>query len=190
MRPLRLRFDGILNALAFGRPRDYNVAPQPLQEGIVVLSFAVHEAPNPPADRLERAVGLLFLKDGFSWPAALFTPLWLIAHRLWWALLGYLALVGLLFAAGSALALDAGWVVLGLAALNLFVGLEAAPLRTWSLTRRGFSDLGSVTGRTLPECERRFIEAWLPAQPIIAPGVEGRDHADRWWRWRPLSMRA
>jgi Protein of unknown function (DUF2628) len=156
---------------------------------IVVLTFAVHEAPIPPADRVERAANLLFVKDAFTWPAALFTPLWLIVHRLWWPLLGYLALVALLLESASALALDPGWIVLGLAALNLLVGLEAAPLRMWSLVRRGFSDLGSVTGRTLPECERRFIEAWLPAQPIIAPGVDERNHADRWWRLRPLSMR-
>jgi hypothetical protein len=154
-----------------------------------VLSFAVHEAPNPPADRVERAVSLRFVKDAFTWPAALFTPFWLLAHRMWWALLGYLALVALLLVAGSVLALDAGWIVLGLAALNLLVGMEAAPLRMWSLARRGFSDLGSVTGRARPECERRFIEAWLPAQPIIAPGVEERNRADRWWRWRPPSMR-
>lgn len=153
-----------------------------------MLSFAVHEAPNPPADRIERAAGLLFVKDAFSWLAALFTPLWLIAHRLWLPLLGYLALVAMLLAAGSVLPLDAGWIVLGLAGLNLLVGFEAAPLRMWSLARRGFRDLGSVTGKTLAECERRFIEAWLPAQPIIAPGSEEPDHGGGWWRFRALFM--
>jgi hypothetical protein len=153
-----------------------------------VLSFAVHEAPNPPADRIERAASLLFVKDAFTWSAALFGPLWLIAHRLWGPLLGYLGVVALLLAAGSVLMLDPGWIVLALAALNLLVGLEAAPLRMWSLSRRGFRDLGSVTGKTLPECERRFIEAWLPAQPIITPGNEAPRHGGRWWRWRALSM--
>lgn len=152
-----------------------------------MLSFAVHEAPNPPADRIERAAGLFFVKDAFSWSAALFTPFWLIAHRLWLPLLGYLVLVAMLLVAGSVLPLDAGWVVLGLAALNLIVGFEAAPLRMWSFARRGFRDLGAVTGKTLAECERRFIEAWLPAQPIIAPGSEGPDHGGGWWRFRALS---
>jgi hypothetical protein len=52
-------------------------------------------------------------------------------------------------------------------ALNLAVGLEAGPLRAWSLARRGWQHLGAVTGKSLPECERRFIAAWLPAQPVL-----------------------
>ena len=54
-----------------------------------MLTFTVHEPPNPPADRVDRAEGLVFIKDGFSWFAALFAPLWLLVHRLWWPLLGY-----------------------------------------------------------------------------------------------------
>jgi hypothetical protein len=53
-------------------------------------TFTVHEAPDPPADRIDRAAGLAFVRDGFSWSAALFTPIWLLAYRLWWPLLGYL----------------------------------------------------------------------------------------------------
>ena len=56
---------------------------------MAMLTFTVHEPPNPPADRIERADKLVFVKDGFSWMAALFAPLWMLVHRLWWALLGY-----------------------------------------------------------------------------------------------------
>ena len=31
-----------------------------------------------------------FVKDGFSWPALFFGPLWLLWHWLWWELLGYI----------------------------------------------------------------------------------------------------
>ena len=44
-----------------------------------MLTFTVHEPPNPPADRIDRAESLVFIKDGFSWIAALFAPLWLLA---------------------------------------------------------------------------------------------------------------
>jgi hypothetical protein len=37
--------------------------------------------------------------------------------------------------------------------------------------------LGAVTGRTLAECERRFFEAWLPAQPILTPATPSRPAA-------------
>ena len=154
------------------------MAPQPLQEDFIVLTFAVHEAPNPPADRVERAASLLFVKDAFSWPAALFTPLWLIVHRLWWPLLGYLALVALMLEAGSVLAPDAGWIVLGLAALNLLVGLEAAPLRMWSLARRG--DIRLIAG---------LREATLELRPgIAAHGTRRRKRIRH--RRSPLFARA
>ena len=55
-----------------------------------MLTFTVHEPPDPPADRIDRAEKLVFIKDGFSWIAAVFGPLWMIFHRLWWALLGFL----------------------------------------------------------------------------------------------------
>ena len=57
-------------------------------------TFTVHEPPNAPADRVDRAESLLFIKDGFSWGAALFGPLWLLAHRLWWPLIGYIIAYG------------------------------------------------------------------------------------------------
>ena len=120
-----------------------------------MLTFTVHEPPNPPADRVDRAESLIFIKDGFSWAAALFAPIWLIAHRLWWPLLGFVVLSG---------------------------GFEADTLRRWALERRGWRMLGTVTGKTAAECERRFFETWLPSQPIIAPRTDPRPPRDSRWR--------
>src|SRR5688500_11268203 len=41
--------------------------------------YTIHEPPDPPADRLDRADSHVFVKEGFTWTAALFTPFWLIA---------------------------------------------------------------------------------------------------------------
>ena len=131
-----------------------------------MLTCTVHEPPDTPADRIDRAEGLVFVKDGFSWPAALFTPIWLIAYRLWWPLLGYVAASALL--AWLAGALASGWTTLATLALHLLIGFEADTLRRWRLGRRGWRTLGTVTGRTAAECERRFFDNWLPAQPVIA----------------------
>ncbi len=131
-----------------------------------MLTYTVHEPPNAPTGRIERAERLVFVKDGFSWMAALFAPVWMIVHRLWWPLLGYAALSGLLGWVGSLVA--AGWTMLAGLALHLLVGLEASTLRRWTLDRRGWRTVGSVSGRTAEECERRFFEVWLPAQPAVA----------------------
>ena len=150
-----------------------------------MLTFTVHEPPNPPADRVDRADALVFVKDGFTWSAALFGPLWLLGHRLWWPLLGYLAASAALQAVQWITSAGSGWHTYAVIALNLLVGLEGGALRTWALDRRGWQNLGAVTGRTPAECERRFFESWLPAQPIIASRPADAAAAPRgWWRGR------
>jgi hypothetical protein len=134
-------------------------------------TYTVHEPPNVPSDRIDRAERLVFVKDGFSWTAAVFTPIWLIVHRLWWPLLGYILLIVLCGWLGSLF--DSGWSTPATLALHLLIGLEADTLRRWGLQRRGWRTVGSVTGRTADECERRFFDMWLPAQPVIAAGSGG-----------------
>jgi hypothetical protein len=139
-----------------------------------MLTFTVHEPPNPPADRIDRAERLVFIKDGFSWAAAVFGPLWMIAHRLWWGFLGLVLITGGLQLAGRLSAVDQRWLALAMFAVNVLVGLEADTLRRWALERRGWRMVGTVSGRNLEECERRFFDAWLPAQPILTPLVPAR----------------
>ena len=149
-------------------------------------SFTVHERPDTAADRLERAEQLVFVKDGFSWGAALFAPLWLLVHRLWWALLGYAGVVIVIQILGRLAGGDQRWMTLAGLAVGLLMGFEADNLRRWSLARRGWQVLGSVSGKSLEECERRFFEGWLPTQPLIAPPTGSshlitRNESDRRW---------
>jgi len=154
-----------------------------------MLTFTVHEPPNPPADRVDRAEAVVFIKDGFAWMAAIFAPFWMLAHRLWWPLLGYVALAGGFELLKLAFGIDQRWTGLAAFALNLLVGFEADTLRRWSLQRRGWRDLGCVSGKTAAECERRFFDAWLPSQPIIAAKPETRA-AGGWWRLGSLGARS
>jgi len=137
-------------------------------------TYTIHERPDPAADRIDRAEGLVFVKDGFSWSAALFAPLWLLAHRLWWPLLGYVVLSGLFELVRWSAVVDAGWVTLAAIALHVLIGFEADTLRRWALDRKNWRTLGSVSGRNAAECERRFFEQWLPGQPAIAPASSSR----------------
>jgi hypothetical protein len=130
-----------------------------------MISFTVHEPSNPPADRIERAVGMAFVRDGFSWSAALFTPLWMLVHRLWWPLVGYVAAMTAIELVRQSVSLHPGWLTLVTLALSLIIGLEAGTLRRWSLARNGWTTLGAVSGRTAEDCERRFFDGWLSSQP-------------------------
>ncbi len=92
--------------------------------------------------------GAVFLREGFSWPAAIFSVFWAIYHGLWdWALVLLAAGLGL----GAAVslsgldALSAGAVELGFTAL---VGATSNDWRRWVLARRGFRMSGIVSGET------------------------------------------
>lgn len=134
-----------------------------------MLTFTVHEPPNRSVDRLERAEAMVFVKEGFSVVAALLTPLWMIANRLWLALLIYLGVLVLLevglWVAGVPQQV-ATWPMI---ALHLLVGFESDAIRRWSLGRRGYAMVGSVSGRNWDDCERRFFDDWLKEQPYRAP---------------------
>ena len=127
-----------------------------------VVAYTVHESPEPPADPERRAASLRFVKDGFSWFAFLLAPVWMLANRLWLALVAYLA-AGLIMGAIVGLT-GAGpiWSLLASLALNLIVALEADGIQRWSLARKGWRMIGAVEGASTRECERRFFERWLP----------------------------
>jgi hypothetical protein len=75
----------------------------------------------------------VLVREGFSWGALLFGPLWLAAHRAWIpAVLTAVATVLILFLAPDLLS-----IVL-LSALVLLVGLSGQDLRRWTLDHRGY----------------------------------------------------
>jgi hypothetical protein len=115
--------------------------------------YTVHEPPRPPADRIDRAASLVFVRDGFSWGAALFSPVYLAVKGQWLAFAAYFVII---------MAASFAFLVIG---LNAYLGFEASTLQRMWLNYRGWTELGTVAGRNLPECERRFIENWLAAMP-------------------------
>lgn len=131
--------------------------------------YTVHEPPEGPTDRFDRAESFVFVKDGFNVWAAVFTPLWLLANRMWLVLIAYAATIGGLKFGLDALGMPSQPVGMMTSALHLLIGLEADTLRRWTLDRAGWRMLGSVTGRNIDECERRFFDAWLPEQRIVRP---------------------
>ncbi len=82
---------------------------------------------------VKKARAPVLVGEGWSWGAALFGPLWLLAHQAWIAGAAYLALV-----VGLAAALPAG--LQGVAALGLGVlsGLLGQDVLRWTLARRGY----------------------------------------------------
>ncbi len=136
----------------------------PFQSSRRMSAYTVHEPPNPAIDRIDRAEAMSFLKDGFSWAAFVFGPVWLLANRLWLGFAGYAAISAAFTAAATALGLDAAWISLAIVGLHAVVGYEAHALQVAALEQRGWNMVGSVMGASETECERRFFEGWLPTQ--------------------------
>ena len=133
-------------------------------------SYTIHEHPTPPSERIDRGERLMFVKDGFSVFAAAFSPVWMIANGLWLVLLGYLVLLAGLQIAFEVLGAGSGTQAAVALGLNLLVGFEADSLKRWTLGRRGWQIVGTVTGENRTVCERRFFEAWLGSVPAVDTG--------------------
>ncbi|WP_045837524.1 DUF2628 domain-containing protein [Hyphomicrobium sp. 99] len=132
-----------------------------------MATYTVHEPPVSESDRVDRAVELAFVKDGFSWLTAIFPPLGFIANGLWLMAIAYLAGTGLLSYVLAQAKIDPDWIGLIIFMINIYLGFEISTLKRWMLDQKGWQMLGVVNGRSIAECERRFLESWLPGQPVI-----------------------
>jgi Protein of unknown function (DUF2628) len=132
-----------------------------------MIVFTVHEPPVPPADRIDRAEQLEFVRDGFTPLAAAIPPLWMAINKLWIALLLYLLASTALSLVLVQLGVDKGLIALINLAANIVIGFEADSLKRWTLGRRGWVEVGTVVGRNRAECERRFFDGWLIQQPML-----------------------
>jgi hypothetical protein len=137
------------------------------EEAAGVITYTVHEAPEPPADRLDRAEALAFVKEGFSVWAAAFPPIWLIVNRLWLVLAFYVSAAALIEVLFWALDIGQRPAAIVMGALHLLIGFEGDALKRWTLARKGWHMIGSVNGRNAEDCERRFLDSWLAEQPAI-----------------------
>jgi hypothetical protein len=123
--------------------------------------YTVHEPPpragTGSAPEPERFV---FVRDGFSFWALLLGPLWMLRHRMWLVLLGYMvvatALSVVLHLHATAAAGTVVWALLA-----LLIGFEAGTLRRFGLARCGYRNIGLVVGDDLELAERRFFDSWV-----------------------------
>src|SRR3984957_888215 len=104
--------------------------------------YTVHEPPLRAGTAASDVERFAFVRDGFSWWAFLFAPLWMLRHRMWLVLIGYVVVAALIETPGrmsGAPPLAASLIGI---LLGFLVGLEASTLRRFTLGRRGWKNLG------------------------------------------------
>lgn len=117
-----------------------------------MATFTVHVPPG------NAGVGnAVFIREGFSVPAFVFGPFWLLWKRAWIPAALWTILLALLAWAGSLVKLPPDNVgVLGFA-LSAILGFEGDRILAWSLRRRGFVERDVVIGDNEAEAEEVFF---------------------------------
>ena len=122
--------------------------------------YTVYEPPLKAHESAPNPERFVFVRDGFSFWAFLLTPWWMLRHRLWLALTGYVIAAIALAVALRLVGASTGVTITAGALLSLLVGFEAATLRRFGLARRGWRNVGIVVGDDVESAERRFFDAW------------------------------
>ncbi|HZO45264.1 MAG TPA: DUF2628 domain-containing protein [Xanthobacteraceae bacterium] len=138
--------------------------------------MAVYTVHQPPLKKFEAAADperFAFVRDGFSFWAFLLGPLWMLRHRMWLVLVGYIVV-----AVGMQLALQlvgasSGAATFAAFMLALLVGMEAGTLRRFTLGRRRWRNVGTIVGADRDTVERRFFDSWVRGETLapITPSM-------------------
>jgi len=136
--------------------------------------YTVH-APDAGGADLRSTDRFVFVRDGFHFWAALFGPLWLIAHRLWLALIGWIIAVIALELVLARLGAGSAAIVFAELVVALLLGFEAASLQRWTLSRRRWTQLDVVIADDEEAAERRFFDRWAARQRGIVNDQQAVD---------------
>lgn len=101
----------------------------------------------------------VLLREGFSWGAFIFGPLWLAVHRAWIAAALALAAAILILTL-----MPAGLAWAAMAALAVGLGLSGQDCRRWSMNHRGFTLTQVVAARS----EAEALGVLLTRRPDLA----------------------
>ena len=125
--------------------------------------YTVH-APSPNGADLRATDQFVFVRDGFHVWAMIFGPFWLLWHRLWLALLGYVAASVVGEVVLRLIHADPGARSVVMLLVGLLMGFEAASLWRWTLSRRDWRQIDVVVADDEDAAERRFFDRWTAKQ--------------------------
>jgi hypothetical protein len=125
--------------------------------------FTVHAPVDSGAD-LASTDKYTFVRDGFHFWAMAASVLWLVWHRLWLALIGWIALNVAIWFGLTALGAGSGTILFADFLIALLMGFEAATLQRWTLSRRKWRQLDIVVADGEEAAERRFFDRWTARQ--------------------------
>ena len=136
--------------------------------------YTVH-APGANGADLRSTDKFVFVRDGFHFWAAVFGPLWLIWHRLWLALIGWIIAIVVLELALARLGVGSAAIFFADVVVAVLMGFEAASLQRWTLSRRHWRQLDVIVADDAEAAERRFFDRWAAKQRGIVNDQQAVD---------------
>jgi hypothetical protein len=117
--------------------------------------WTVHVPPSPGIS-VDPAEDAVLIREGFSWGALIFAPIWALAHRLWLAFAIWLVAMIVISLIGAKLGNATGWTLT--IAFLLWFAWEARDFQRAKLNRREWQLVDIVEARTTKAAERRYYE--------------------------------
>lgn len=121
-----------------------------------MLTYTAHRKAELLLDD-DAGKNVVFVKDGFSWPAFFIPFVWMIWHRLWLALAAYIVVVACLSGIGYLSGFPDGLATMLGLLVNVFFGLEGNNLRRRALARRGFHEVTDIVASDREEAAWRYF---------------------------------
>jgi hypothetical protein len=129
--------------------------------------YTVHAPSAIAADVRSAGDKVVFVRDGFHFWAFVLGVLWLIYHRLWLATLGYVVVTVGLMAGLTLLHVDPQVRFVVMLLIAIWMGLEAASLQRWTLSRRRWRQVDVVVADDAQMAERRFFDRWAAVRGTV-----------------------
>lgn len=123
--------------------------------------YTVHALRTPTTSGRGVTDRFVFVRDGFRFWAFAGGAIWLLWHRLWLAMIGYLVLSFIGEVTLSLLGVSSSARLAAMLIVALMMGLEAASLQRWTLSRSKWKQVDVVVADTEEGAERRFFDRWL-----------------------------
>lgn len=129
--------------------------------------FVVLEAPGRQSDKV------VFVKEGFSGAALVFTVFWAIWHRMWIVAAVLLVILAALNLVAVILGLDVGLISVIETGLAIIFGFEARSLQITSLKQTGYYEVCLIEASSIEAAELLYFRqrgaSTTPATAIATP---------------------
>jgi hypothetical protein len=128
--------------------------------------YTVHALRSASPEAFAATDKFVFVRDGFHFWAFVAGLIWLIWHRLWWALLGYVVLSIIAEVGLSMLGASSATRMVVMLLFAVLMGFEAASLQRWTLSRGKWRQLDVVVADDAEAAERRFFDRWTAQRSL------------------------